>query len=299
MKIKIQDLLKKISYIDYCGPKNKIIEMVVPLNEVNKIDQAISWCSDKNLMQLSGIKTSSIVIVSSNVDKDLLKHINYIIVEKPRLTFQQILKNHFTASRLIKVHESAKISSRSVIGKNAYIGHNVVIEKDCIVGANVIILHNTVVLEGTKIGNNVTIGCNNTIGATGFGYEKDLEGDFQLITHIGNVIIKDNVEIGNNTCIDKAVLGSTIIGENVKIDNLVQIGHGVNLSRNCLVIANAMIAGSVNVGENTWIAPSVSVLNKNNIGSNSLIGFASVVTKSVGDNTLVAGHPAKFIRNIK
>lgn len=299
MIIKIQDLLKKIIYIEYSGPKNQIIDKVVQLNEINGTNKAICWCSDKNSKGLSKIKTSSIVIVSSNINKDLLKHINYIIVEKPRLIFQQILTNYFTSTRLSKVNPSAIISSNCSIGKNAFIGHNVIIEKGCFVGDDVVIMHNSVILENTIIGNNVTIGCNSTIGGIGFGYEKNHEGDFQLIPHIGNVIIKNNVDIGNNTCIDRAVLGTTFIGENVKIDNLVQIGHGVNLSRNCLVIANAMIAGSVNVGENTWIAPSVSVLNKNNIGSNSLIGFASVVTKSVGDNTLVAGHPAKFIRNIK
>jgi UDP-3-O-[3-hydroxymyristoyl] glucosamine N-acyltransferase len=299
MRIKVQDLLEKIDYIEYSGPKNKIIDKIVPLNEINGISQAICWCSDKNSMLLNEIKTSSIIIVSSNVHKNLLKSINYIIVEKPRLIFQQILTNHFAPSRLSKIHISSSISSNCIIGKNAFIGHNVVIEKGCVIGDDVVILHNSVILERTIIGNNVTIGSNNTIGGIGFGYEKNMEGDFELIPHIGNVIIKNNVDIGNNTCIDRGVLESTFIDENVKIDNLVHIAHGVHLSRNSVVIANAMIAGSVNIGENTWIAPSASVINKKNVGSNSLVGMGAVVTKSVENNTIVAGNPARFIRSIK
>lgn len=108
-------------------------------------------------------------------------------------------------------------------------------------------LHNTVILKDTIIEDNVVIGANNTIGGVGFGYEKDREGNFELIPHIGNVHIKRNVEIGNNTCIDRAVLGSTILEENVKVDNLVHIAHGVFVGRNSVVIANAMVAGSVNI----------------------------------------------------
>ena len=144
--IKIQDLLKNIIYIEYSGPKNQIIDKVIQLNEINGTNQAICWCSDKNSTELSKIKTSSIVIVSSNINKDLLKNLNYIIVEQPRLIFQQILTNYFASPRLIKVNSSAIISSNCSIGKNAFIGHNVIIEKGCVVGDDVVIMHNSVIL---------------------------------------------------------------------------------------------------------------------------------------------------------
>ena len=131
------------------------------------------------------------------------------------------------------------------------------------------------------------------------GVISDENGDFELIPHIGNVVIKDNVDIGNNTCIDRAVLGSTILEENVKVDNLVHIAHGVSVGRNSVVIANAMVAGSVKIGSNSWIAPSSSILNKKDVGDNSLVGMGAVVTKSIEDNTIVAGNPAKFIRKIE
>ena len=110
--------------------------------------------------------------------------------------------------------------------------------------------------------------------------------------------MENNVEIGNNTCVDRAVIGSTTLGENVKVDNLVHIAHGVKVARNTVIIANAMVAGSVTIGENTWIAPSASILNQKNIGDNVLVGMSSLVLKDVEDNQIVAGVPAKVIKKI-
>jgi UDP-3-O-[3-hydroxymyristoyl] glucosamine N-acyltransferase len=142
----------------------------------------------------------------------------------------------------------------------------------------------------------VKVGCNCTIGGTGFGYEKDENGEFQLIPHLGNVVLEDYVEIGNNTCIDRAVLGSTILEENVKVDNLVHIAHGVKVMRNSVVIANAMVAGSVVIGENSWISPSVSILNQKKVGNNALVGLGAVVIKDVEDNDIIVGNPGKSIK---
>ncbi|MBK6527865.1 MAG: hypothetical protein IPG07_21340 [Crocinitomicaceae bacterium] len=111
------------------------------------------------------------------------------------------------------------------------------------------------------------------------------------------MIIKSNVEIGNNVCIDRAVLGSTLIGENVKIDNLVHIAHGVSIGKNSLIIANSMIAGSCQIGENVWVAPSSSILQKLVLADNSLIGMGSVVVKNVEANSVVAGVPARKIKD--
>ena len=153
-------------------------------------------------------------------------------------------------------------------------------------------------MDNTIIGNNVTIGCNNTIGGIGFGYEKDEFGEYKLIKHIGNVVINDGVEIGNNTCIDRGVIGSTIIGENCKIDNLVHIAHGVNIGKNSLIIANSMIAGSVTIGENVWVAPSTSIINGISIGNNSMTGIGALIIKEIKDSELHIGSPAKKYKDL-
>lgn len=296
--IEIKNILDKIEYISFTGSNDITIDKVKSLDQIEGVDNAIAWCNDQNLENIKNIKSSSIIIVSETADKSILESINCIVVLNPRRAFQTILLKFFLETRIPQVHASAIIAGNAKIGNNVFIGHNVVIEDDCEIGNDVTILHNTVIFKGTKIGYQVNIGSNNTIGGTGFGYEKNVAGDFELIPHLGNVLIGNKVDIGNNTCIDRAVLGSTILEDNVKVDNLVHIAHGVIVRRNAVVIANAMIAGSVEIGENSWIAPSASILNKKIVGKNSLVGLGAVVLKSVEDNTIVAGNPAKFIKNI-
>lgn len=297
--VKLEEVLNSITYKNYTGEKNLGISNIVSIDDVNNSNNCLSWCSDKNFDKLKLISNlNSIIIVSENLDSDFKKKSNFIIVENPRRTFKEILSKFFIKAKESKISKTSVIDKLSNIGKNPFIGNNVVIENNCKIGDNVVINHNSVILEGTIIGNNVTIGANNTIGGVGFGYEKNAQGDFEIIPHIGNVIIKDNVDVGNNVCIDRAVLGSTILEDNVKVDNLVHIAHGVVVGRNSVVIANAMVAGSVKIGENSWIAPSASIINKKNVGNNALVGLGAVVTKHVEDNTIVAGNPAKFIRNI-
>ena len=293
--ILINDILEIIDYLDYNGESDKKIKSIISLDNVEQTTDALSWCSDKHLEKLAMMKTSSIIIVSKNAESKYISHLNCLIVENPRRIFQEILTNFFLVKRAPKIEKTAIIEKDCVLGRSVYIGHNVVIEKGCKIGNNVVIFHNTVIHEGTTIGNFVTIGSNNTIGGVGFGYEKNNHGDFEIIPHIGDVIIKNFVDIGNNTCVDRAVLGSTILEENVKIDNLVHIAHGVHVGRNTLVVANAMVAGSVNIGENSWIAPSSSILNKMKIGNNSLVSLGAVVLRNVEDDTIVYGNPARRI----
>jgi len=298
MNIKVQEILDKIKLIDFKGNNSIEISEIIQIDTENTKQNILCWCSDKNKELLLNVKAGT-YIISKNIETNYLKNnCNYIIVDNPRRTFQEILSIFFIKKTKAKISASAKIDKTVELGKNIFIGENVVIEENCKIGNNTIIQHNTVIFKNINIGNNVVIGANNTIGGIGFGYEKDENNDFQLIPHIGNVVLKNNVEIGNNTTIDRAVLGSTILEENVKVDNLVHIAHGVKIGRNSVVIANSMIAGSVNIGENTWIAPSASILNQKSVGHNSLVGMGSVVLKDVGNNEIVAGSPAKFLKNI-
>lgn len=271
------------------------IKSFIALNDTNKNMESITWCSLKNSHLLSEIYGTN-VIVDTKVDRQLLNSkCNYVLTDNPRLLFQKILSKYFLPAKISKIEESARLASNVTLGKNCYIGHNVIIEEFCEIGDNVSIDHNTVIKRNTLIGHNVTIGANCTIGGVGFGYEKDEAGNYQLIPHLGNIKIKNNVEIGNNTCIDRAVIGSTIIDNNVKIDNLVHIAHGVVVNENTVVIANAMIGGSTVIGKNCWIAPSGTVINKINIGDNSLVGIGAVVIRNVDKNVVVVGNPAKVL----
>jgi UDP-3-O-[3-hydroxymyristoyl] glucosamine N-acyltransferase len=264
---------------------NKIDNIKLEINSISQLldnaDNTITWCNDKNLKRLTDINNKTI-IVSENLPKDANKNNNYIIVNEPRVEFK----------KLLDILYPDEVNNEPILGQNVVIGNGVTI------GQNVKIGHNSVILDNTIIGDNVTIGCNNTIGGVGFGYEKDEFGEYKLIKHIGNVVINSGVEIGNNTCIDRGVIGSTIIGENCKIDNLVHIAHGVNIGKNSLIIANSMIAGSVTIGDNVWVAPSTSIINGIGIGNNSMTGIGALVIKEIKDSELHIGSPAKKYKDL-
>lgn len=144
-----------------------------------------------------------------------------------------------------------------------------------------------------RMGFNVTIGQNCTIGGAGFGYVMDEDGNFFQMPHLGNVILRDNVTIHNNVCIDRAVLGSTIIGHGTKIDNLVHVAHGVIIGENCLVTAGVIIGGSAVIGDNCFIGVNAIIKNKVKIGNNVTIGAGAVVLKDVPDGVTIVGNPGK------
>jgi UDP-3-O-[3-hydroxymyristoyl] glucosamine N-acyltransferase len=254
---------------------------VVPFSDclIENFTDKISWVNEKNAIDNKGKSIVVGLLLINEASSDLIDNSLGIkvVVSNPRLAFQKILAKWF--------------SSRKAA--------NIEIEEDCVIGSNCEILHNTVILKSTIIGSNVRIGANCTLGNYGFGYELNDQNEYQLIEHLGNVVIHDNVEVHNNTCIDRAVIGSTILCHNVKVDNLVHIAHGAIIEKNSLIIAHAMIAGSVRIGENTWVSPGALVKNKVAVGSNSLVGLGAVVLKDVPDNEVVIGNPSESINDYK
>lgn len=294
-KIAIRDILEVIEAAKLIGKPSAKIDNIKAINSDNIDDSTLTWVSEKNIMELKKIKKGTIICPNNNVAIPKNSKCNYIFVKNPRHAFGKIIKAFFVPKLEYKISETSTIHNTVLIKKNVLIGNNVVIEKNCIINDKVIIGHNTIIKEGTVIGNQVKIGCNCTIGGDGFGYEKNEKGVYEFIPHLGNVVIEDNVEIGNNTCIDRAVLGSTLIQKNTKIDNLVHIAHGVKINSNSLVIANSTICGSVSIGKDVWIAPSATIINKIQIEDNSVIGMGAIVLKNVDKSTTVVGNPAKAI----
>ena len=289
--IPIADLLVNIDHLQFIGNKSGSISIPLPLNVNNQDATVLMWVNDANLALLDKVQTGT--IICSKEFTGFKQGCNYLVVERPRLAFKEIITRFFTPAKLQGISLTAIIYPDCLIGKNVTIGHHVVVEENCIIGDLSSIGHNTIIHANTRIGNNVTIGCNNTIGGVGFGYEKDIDGEYSVIPHIGNVVLGNNVEIGNNTCIDRAVLGSTILHDNVKVDNLVHIAHGVVIGKNSLIIANAMVAGSATIGEHVWVAPSASILNKKSIANNAVIGMGAVVLKNVNEGETIIGNPGK------
>ncbi len=214
------------------------------------------------------------------------------------------------------VHPTAILEEGIKIEKGVYIGAHVVLEKggwlkpnvkvlsgcfigtDSVIGENSLIHSNVTIAENTEIGNNVIIHSGTVIGSDGFGYVKQT-GIHYKIPQIGRVKIEDNVEIGANVTIDRATLGVTRIGKGTKIDNLVQIGHNVEIGENCIIVAQVGISGSTKIGNDTIIGGQVGIGGHLKIGSRVVIGAQSGVTKGVPDDTTIFGYPAREIRKTK
>lgn len=292
--ISISDVISTSNLISkVIGSKVDCIDKPIELNVLNENPNALLWVNEKNI-ELTYKINQGVIICPDKVDTEKLNpDCIYLLSAYPRKLFQEILKNYFVKDIEFSTAVSSKIAANVTMGKRLSIGEHVIIEDNCTLGENVVIGHNSVIKSNTKIGNNVVIGSCNVIGGIGFGYVKNENNELELVPHIGGVIISDNVEIGNNTCIDRGVIGNTTIGKGSKIDNLVHIAHNVIIGENCTVIAHAMLGGSVVVGDNTWIAPGTSLRDGISIGSEVTIGLGAVVVKSVPDNEIWMGNPAK------
>lgn len=191
------------------------------------------------------------------------------------------------------------IGAFSYVGENVIIGDNVKIFPGCYIGDNVIIAEDSRIYPGVKIydgcsiGSRVVVHSGAVIGADGFGFAPQADGRFKKVPQIGNVIIEDDVEIGSNTTIDRATMGSTHIRKGVKLDNLIQIAHNVDIGENTVIAAQTGISGSTKVGKNCMIGGQVGIVGHITIADGTRINAQSGLSKSVGSpNTALTGSPA-------
>jgi UDP-3-O-[3-hydroxymyristoyl] glucosamine N-acyltransferase len=294
----LQAIISTLNPKEVIGSISKQICEPISLEPTNERDDVIMWANPAYYEQLMGLRCG-VVICKLIEPQHVQSTCTYLIVENPRRAFAQVLKEFFLPQPTFEISATAQLASNVKLGEFASIGEYVVIEKDCVLGDYVTLDHHTVLKQGTMLGSRVRIGANSVIGSRGFGYERDEHGDYQPIPHLGNVVIGDNVEIGACSSIDRAVMGSTQIGDNVKIDNNVQVGHGVKIGRNTLIIANSVIGGSTHIGENVWISPGVSVINKVSVGDHTTLGLGTVVVKDVESRVVVFGNPARIIGKVE
>ncbi len=201
------------------------------------------------------------------------------------------------------VHETAEMGENSYIGAFAYIGRNVKIGNNvkiypqAFIGDGVRIGDNTVIYAGVKvyygcvIGNNCIIHAGTVIGADGFGFAPSAEG-YNKVPQIGNVVLEDCVEIGANTCIDRATMGSTLIKKGVKLDNLIQIAHNVVVGENTVMAAQCGVAGTTKIGEKCMFGGQVGIAGHLKIGNEVRLAAQSGVMSDVDSATVLMGAPA-------
>ncbi|MBQ2511267.1 MAG: UDP-3-O-(3-hydroxymyristoyl)glucosamine N-acyltransferase [Bacteroidales bacterium] len=256
-------------------------------------------------------KKASIVIVRTDfvaehpIDSTLIRVDNpYLAVAKLLHAFNQRNKPpkgrscKSSVGRHTKIGKGIYMGPYAVVGRHCTIGDNVKIYPNACIGDNVKIGDGTIIYAGVKIYEGVEIGRNCilhagcVIGADGFGFAPDGNGGWDKIDQIGNVILEDNVEVGANTCVDRATMGSTILHEGVKVDNLCQIAHNVVVGRHTAMASQVGIAGSCKVGEDCIIAGQAGLVGHITVGDHVTIGAQSGVTHSVDSNQSIFGSPA-------
>jgi UDP-3-O-[3-hydroxymyristoyl] glucosamine N-acyltransferase len=241
-----------------------------------------------------GIK--SVVVICKMPVKGNVAHIKS---ENPRLDFIRTVSEFFVDEGKHIIDKRAVIEDGAVIGHNVAVGVNAYIGSEVRLGDNTIVGKNVVISGQVDIGKNCVIKDNATIGSEGFGFEYDDDDIPQHFPQIGKIIIGSNVWVGSNSTIERPAMDATIIEDHVKIDDLVQIGHNCVVGKGSLITAGTILCGGVKIGKKCWISPNVTIIQKTNVGDGALVGMGAVVIRDVKTYTVVAGNPARLIRELR
>lgn len=287
------------------------------LNTIARIEEghagALSFLSNPKYEPFIYTTGASAVLVKKDFIASKEVTATLIRVEDPYQALARLLTIYDEQSRPVKkgihptavIEESAVIGSDVYIGAHAYVSDKAVIGDGCSIYPNVYIGDNVrtgrnctfhpgvKVYRGCLIGNDCIIHAGAVIGSDGFGFAPVSEANYMKIPQIGNVILEDNVEIGSNTCIDRATMGSTIIRRGVKLDNLIQVGHNSEIGENTVIAAQSGMAGSTRIGKNCMFGGQVGFAGHMSIADGCRIGAQSGIMSTVSEkNAILLGSPA-------
>jgi UDP-3-O-[3-hydroxymyristoyl] glucosamine N-acyltransferase len=288
----------------------------VKVNTVAKIEEghegALSFLANPKYEHYIYTTNSSIVLVNRD----------FVPSGKVKATLIRVNNSYEALASLLRlveqsrpkkkgIHPTAVIESTAKVGNDVYIGAYTYIGENCVlgdgcriypqvyigdstnIGKNCTLYPGVKIYHECKIGNSCTIHAGSVIGADGFGFAPQSESEFMKIPQVGNVILEDNVEIGANVAIDRATMGSTIIHKGVKIDNLVQIGHNVEVGENTVMAGQTGIAGSTKIGRNCMFAGQVGIAGHLKIADGTKIGAQSGIPGDIRkENLILLGYPA-------
>ena len=292
------------------------------VNNISRIEESkkgtLAFLANPKYEKYLYTSEASIILVNRNLKLEKAVKSTLVRVDDAYKAFASLL-NLYTSSLPSKkgidpncsVSESATIGDDCYIGDFAFlgdnvkVGNNVKIYPQVYLGDNVEVEDNTILYPGVKVYKECTIGKNciihasTVIGSDGFGFAP-AEGAYQKIPQIGNVVIEDDVEIGSNVSVDRATIGSTIIRKGVKLDNLIQIAHNVEVGENTGMAAQVGISGSTKIGANCIIAGQVGVVGHLNIANKTILAAQSGITNSIkNEGEMMLGSPAFDLREAR
>lgn len=288
----------------------------IKVSKLSKIEEAepgsISFLSNKKYENYVYDTKASAIIVSKEFKLSKQVSVNLIKVDDPYSAFTLLLEEYQKALKAVKtgieqpsfvgeaeIGEGLFLGAFAYISNGAKIGNHVQIHPQVYIGANVQIGDNTIIYPGVKIYDNTIVGAHCVIhsgvvlGSDGFGFAPQKDGTYKTIPQLGNVIIEDNVDIGANTVIDRATLGSTIIKKGVKLDNLVQVGHNCIIGDNTVIAGQCGLAGSTKLGKNCVLAGQVGIAGHLEVADRVTFASKTGLSKSVKKaDSVKFGYPA-------
>ena len=289
----------------------------VYINQLTKIEEgrehSLSFLSNPKYTEHLYKTKSSAVIVNKDFAPNQKLNTTLIKVKDAYASFAQLLRivddlqkkregieQPCFIDETTEIGKNIYIGAFAYIGKNVKIGENVHIYPHCYIGDHVTIEKNSTLYSGVKVYHNCHINQNSTIhsgsviGSDGFGFAPNTDKAYDKIPQIGNVIIKEGVEIGANTCIDRATMGSTIINKGVKLDNMIQVAHNVEIGENTVIASHTAIAGSSKIGKNCMIGGQVAIAGHLTIANQVKIAGKTGIAKSVTKDGEILQGPLAF-----
>ena len=287
-----------ISYISE-GPERQA-NAISSINEARESDLTMCYYEEEKGVSMISQSNAGIILCAKSLQgrvhpKNARQQLFFL--DNPRYAFVKIMNqlNNKNKKNTAGISATSVISETAKIGSGCYIGDYTVIGEDCIIGNNTII-GTRVSLQNCHCGNNNIIQSGVTIGEDGFSFERNANGELERFSHIRGVKLGDNVEVGANTNIARGSLCDTTIGNGTKIADMVHIGHNTLIGKHCQIAAGTAIGGSTKIGDMCWTGLN-STLRKVHVGNNVIVGCGAVVLHDVPDGDIVAGVPAKSIKD--
>lgn len=289
----------EININKYNADKNYILTRPSSLKHPHS--NSVMFCTKENIDASSCLNTvkECLVFWPENISiPDLSRNQHVFIKAKdPRQAYAMFFSDnkieYLPQPSVYEIVNGAYIAKGAKIGKNSVVFPGVYIDKNVVIGNNCYIATGAKLMGEVRIGNNVVLRENTVIGSDGLSTMRKADGTAATIPQFGGVILEDNVQIGANTVISRGAIDNTIIHKGCKVDNSCFISHNVEIGADSFIVGETIMFGSSSTGEQVYISGNSTILEGIHIGSNALIGMGAVVVKTVSENAIVKGNPAR------